>query len=131
MIFIVIVVLVSDSCRCHTTVPKSNQGNNEEFRLPENSSNLTKKEIEEKYHVEAEYLPTVSVDHLIHDLTMQNCNKSAVFQSINRKYYKSLKASSRALSPVIDILMVDTEGHDILVIKGAKQLLKHRAIRLT
>lgn len=102
--------------------------------IPDNSENMTIAELKEKYHVEIDTIHAIPVDQLVEEVSLKYKSKHTIFTSILEDYYNEenkvirFDKSNHTFSKV-DVLMIDTEGHDDLVIRGAKHLLKHGAIR--
>ena len=90
-----------------------------------------------------ESIPAVPVDQLMHNLTYAQRHNSSLLSAIYNAYFNhdapppspQVEKTARhhhhleEIPSAIDILMIDTEGHDALVIRGAKHLLKRHAIR--
>ena len=104
--------------------------------IPDSSENLTVAELKEKYHVDIDTIHAIPVDQLVEEVSLKYKSKHSIFSSIIDDYYNKenkdknirLEKNNHTLSK-IDILMIDTEGHDDLVLRGSHHLLKHNAIR--
>eukprot|EP01036_Dinobryon_divergens_P037865 gene37865-49623_t len=120
----------------HVQIPKWSTSS-EEYRLPDKVSNQSETDLET--------IPAVPVDQLMHNLTSTQRHNSSLLSAIYDAYFNhdhSISFSSYSqkentsshhhhaeeIPSAIDILMIDTEGHDALVIRGAKHLLKRHAI---
>ena len=102
--------------------------------IPNNAENMTVDELKQKYHVEIDTIHAIPVDQLVQEVSLKYKSKHPIFASIINDYYNLenknswTDLSNRTFSK-IDVLMIDTEGHDDLVIRGSRHLLKHGAIR--
>jgi hypothetical protein len=104
--------------------------------IPDSSENLTVAELKEKYHVDIDTIHAIPVDQLVEEVSLKYKSKHSILLSIIDDYYNKenkdknirLEKNNHTLSK-IDILMIDTEGHDDLVLRGSHHLLKHNAIR--
>ena len=112
---------------CHLVVPKWSTSS-ELSRLPDKADSPSEADMES--------IPAVPVDQLMHNLTYAQRHNSSLLSAIYNAYFNhddpapsNRRLANRGVSSAIDILMIDTEGHDALVIRGAKHLFKRRAIR--
>jgi len=102
--------------------------------IPDNSENITVDELKEKYHVDIDTIHAIPVDQLVEEVSLKYKGKHPILASIIDDYYNEenknvrIDKNNHTFSKV-DVLMIDTEGHDDLVIHGSRHLLKHGAIR--
>ena len=120
-------------------------------QLHGNSSGLS--HTENQSATDLEFIPAVPVDQLMHNLTAMQRHNSSLLSLIYDAYFnhdpQPPSSSSLSSSPppppaekspahhhhsedfpsAIDVLLIDAGGHDAVVIKGAKHLLRRHAIR--
>jgi hypothetical protein len=99
-------------------IPKCDS-TNEQCRIPD---------IKRGFAEETVSIPVVTVDELILELTSKNVSANKFIPFNLHDEHKSYHSKSAAVEgpqiPIVDILIIDTEGHDPLVIKGAQKLIE-------
>ena len=101
----------------------------ESCRIPDNSDTDT--------NVKYENVPAETIDDLIHNLISNHSHKHPqlldLYKVLQAKHISSelnsTVTSSSSNSGLIDIIQIDTEGHDALVLRGGAHIFKHRAVR--
>ena len=89
-------------------------------RIPDNATSLSDAEwVKATGGLEPIHVPVVTVDEIVRNLTHSWYNMQQYHDTANATYFHGL----------VDILMIDTEGHDALVLKGAGHLIRRRAVR--
>ena len=75
----------------------------------------------------------VAIDDLVSELYSANKSHNTILTNLSlyqTRTHDNVYANEDGNSPtIIDILMIDTEGHDALVLKGADKLIKHDKVR--
>ena len=75
----------------------------------------------------------VAIDDLVSELYSANKSQNTIstnFSIYQTRTHDNVYVNEDGNSPtIIDILMIDTEGHDALVLKGAHKLIKHGQVR--
>ena len=76
----------------------------------------------------------ITVDNLVNDLIRENyIYKTGHYRNNNLKFRGNLKSRPASVGylhpPLVDLLQIDTEGHDPSVIQGAAELIRERNIR--
>jgi len=87
-------------------------------RIPDNASSLSDSEwTMAAGGVEPIFVPVVTIDEVVKNLTRSSW-----------RHYHAANAS-KTFTSLVDVLMIDTEGHDAMVLRGAKHLIKKQAVR--